>query len=103
LVKQGMALNDKKDYAGAITKYNQALKADTGYVYADYQLAYSLFLAERGKEGIPYLQKVIKGDEKLSSAAYDLLSLIYFKNHQYNEAEQSAIEAIKLNPKYPGT
>lgn len=103
LVKQGMGLNDKKDYAGAIAKYNQALKADTGYLYANYQLAYSLFLADRGKEGIPYLQKVIKGDEKLSSAAYDLLSLIYFKNRRYGEAEQSAIEAIKLNPKYPGT
>jgi len=103
LVKEGVKLNDEKNYAGAIEKYNQALKLDTGNLYADYQLAYSLFLSDKGKEGIPYLEKVVKSDSKLNSAAYDLLGLIWFKNKQYAEAEKNAIEAIKLDPKHAST
>ena len=103
LVKEGVKLNDEKNYAGAIEKYNQALKLDTGNLYADYQLAYSLFLSDKGKDGIPYLEKVVNGDSKLNAAAYDLLGLIYFKNKQYAEAEKNAIEAIKLDPKHAST
>ncbi|MDB5090646.1 MAG: hypothetical protein JWR09_4640 [Mucilaginibacter sp.] len=103
LVKEGIKLNDEKNYAGAIEKYNQALKLDTGNLYADYQLAYSLFLSDKGKEGIPYLEKVVKSDSKFNSAAYDLLGLIWFKNKQYAEAEKNAIEAIKLDPKHAST
>lgn len=103
LVKEGVKLNDEKNYAGAIEKYNQALKLDTGNLYADYQLAYSLFLWDKGKEGIPYLEKVVKADTKLNAAAYDLLGLIYFKNKQYAEAEKNAIEAIKLDPQHAST
>jgi tetratricopeptide (TPR) repeat protein len=103
LVKEGVKLNDEKNYAGAIEKYNQALKLDTGNLYADYQLAYSLFLSDKGKEGIQYLNKVVKSDSKLNAAAYDLLGLIWFKNKQYAEAEKNAIEAIKLDPKHAST
>lgn len=103
LVKEGVKLNNEKNYAGAIEKYNQALKLDTGNLYADYQLAYSLFLSDKGKDGIPYLEKVVKGDSKLNAAAYDLLGLIYFKNKQYTEAEKNAIEAIKLDPNHAST
>src|SRR5882757_10755277 len=91
LVKEGVKLNDEKNYAGAIEKYNQALKIDTGNLFADYQLANSLFLSGKGADGIPYLQKVVKADTKLNAAAYDLLGLIYFKNKQYAEAESAAI------------
>lgn len=100
LVKEGVKLNDEKNYARAIEKYQQALNIDTGNLFAGYQLAYSLFLSDKGKEGIPYLQKVIKGNTKLNAAAYDLLGLIYFKNKQYAESETAAIEAIKLDPKH---
>lgn len=103
LVKDGVKLNDEKKYAEAIDKYRQALKMDTGNMFASYQLAYSLFLSDKGTEGLPYLQKVIIGDEKLKAAAYDLSGLIYFKNKQYAEAEAKAIEAIKLDPKHAST
>jgi len=103
LVKEGVKLNDEKKYAEAIDKYRQALKIDTGSMFASYQLAYSLFLSGKGTEGLPWLQKVIAGDEKLRAAAYDLSGLIYFKNRQYAEAETKAIEAIKLDPKHAST
>lgn len=103
LVKEGLKLNDEKKYAEAIEKYQQALKIDTGNLFADYQLAYSLFLSDKSKDGIPYLEKVAKSDGKLNAAAYDLLGLIYFKNKQYADAETAAIAAIKLDPRHAGT
>ncbi|MCO5950440.1 tetratricopeptide repeat protein [Mucilaginibacter flavidus] len=103
LVKEGVKLNDEKKYAEAIDKYRQALKIDTGSMFTNYQLAYSLFLSDKGTDGLPYLQKVIIGDEKLRVAAYDLSGLIYFKNKQYAGAETKAIDAIKLDPKHAST
>jgi tetratricopeptide (TPR) repeat protein len=100
LVKEGVQLNGAKKYAEAIDKYNQALKIDSGYLFADYQLALSLFASDKGTDGIPYLQKVIKGNTSLSAAAFELLGLIYFRNKQFAEAEQSSIAAIKLDPKH---
>jgi tetratricopeptide (TPR) repeat protein len=100
LIKEGMQLNDAKKYTEAIDKYSQALKIDTGNLFADYQLAYSLFSLDKGKDGIPYLEKVIKANTNLNAAAYDLLGLICFRDKKYDEAEKYAIEAIKLDPKH---
>lgn len=103
LIKEGEKLNSEKKYAEAIEKYRAALKLDTGNLFAGYQLANSLFLSDKGAEGIPYLEKITKTDNKLTGAAYDLLGFIYFKNRQYAEAEAAAVAAIKLNPKHAGT
>ncbi|MGZ3873870.1 MAG: hypothetical protein ACXVJD_13190 [Mucilaginibacter sp.] len=103
LVKEGMKLNEERKYAEAIDKYNQALKIDTGNLFAGYQLANSSFLSGKGKEGIPYLERIVKADSKLKAAAYDLLGLIFFSNKQYAEAEASAIEAIKLDSAHAST
>src|SRR5471030_601042 len=66
LIKEGVALNDQGKYTEAIEKYNQALKADTGNIHANYQLAFSLFKMDRSKESISYLQKVIKTSTTLT-------------------------------------
>jgi tetratricopeptide (TPR) repeat protein len=100
LVKEGIKLNDEKKYAEAIEKYNQALKIDTGYLFADYQMAFSLYALDKGKDGIPYLEKVIKAGTFLNAAACDLLGLVYFRDKQYAQAEKYAIEAIKIDPKH---
>src|SRR5258708_6974604 len=134
LIKEGVQLNNAGKYAEAIDKYNQALKIDPENIYADYQLAYSLFASDKGKEAISYIEKVIKANTALSAGAYDLLGNIYdkenqtekaieaykegikikpdyqrlyynmgiayFRNKQYAEAEKSAIESIKLDPKH---
>lgn len=100
LIKEGQKLNDEKKYTGAIEKYREALKLDTGNLFADYQLANSLFLSNIGAEGIPYLKKITQTNNKLAGPAYDLLGLIYFKNKQYADAETAAIAAIKIDPKH---
>jgi tetratricopeptide (TPR) repeat protein len=103
LVKEGLQLNDEKKYSEAVEKYKQALKLDSGYLFAGYQVALSLYALDKGTEGIPYLEKIITANSPLNGAAYDLLGLICFKNRQYAEAEQYAIEAIKLDPKHAGS
>ena len=103
LIKEGQQLNNEKKYAEAIEKYSQALKIDTGNSFANYQLASSLFNLDRGKEAIPYLQKVTGANTSLNAAADDLLGLIYFRAKEYSDAEKYAIAAIKLDPKHAGS
>ncbi len=103
LVKDGIQLNNEKKYAEAIDKYTQALKIDSGYLFADYQMALSLSAINKRVDGLPYLQKIINANTSLKAAAYDLSGLIYFGNKQYAEAEKDAIEAIKLDPKHAST
>ena len=103
LVKEGIQFNNQGKYAEAIEKYNQALKIDTGNYYADYQLASTLFNMNRGNEGIPLLQKVIRSDSSLRAAAYDLLGFTWFREKKYIEAENCAVEVLKLNPKQAGS
>jgi tetratricopeptide (TPR) repeat protein len=100
LIKQGVQLNDAGKYAEAIDKYNEALKIDTGNIYADYEIAYSLFAWDKGKEGIPYLEKVIKANTSLNAGAYDLLGSIYDKDNQTEKAVAAYKEGIKARPDY---
>jgi len=136
LVKQGVELNDQGKYAEAIAKYQEALKIEPENNQANYEMAFSLMASGKGNEGIPYVEKTIKGSTSnaLTAASYDLLGSIYdegkqsqkaieayqtgikirpdyqrlhfnlgiayFRNKQYPEAEASAIDAIKLNPKH---
>jgi tetratricopeptide (TPR) repeat protein len=136
LIKQGVQLNDQGNYAGAIEKYNEALKIDPDNAQASYELAFSLFASGKSDEAVSYVEKTIKvsTNSSLIAASYDLLGSIYdqehksdqaieaykkgiavnpkyqrlyynlgiaqFRNKQYTEAEASAIEAIKLDPKH---
>jgi tetratricopeptide (TPR) repeat protein len=100
LIKQGVQLNNEGKYAEAIEIYNQALKIDTGNLYADYGLGFSLLNLSRGNEGIPYLNKVVKVNNKLTPWAYDLLGSIYDKNHESEKAIAAFNLGIKADPKY---
>src|ERR1700748_633400 len=136
LIKQGVQLNDQGNYAGAIEKYNEALKTDPDNAQANYEMGFSLFASGKADEAISYVEKTIKVSNNISltASSYDLLGSIYdqlkksdkaieaykkgiainpkyqrlyynlgitqFKNKQFAEAEASAIEAIKLDPKH---
>lgn len=136
LIKQGVQLNDQKDFAGAIDKYSQALKLDPENVQANYEMAFTLLGSGKGNDGVPFVEKAIKESQStlFIASCYDLLGSIYdqdkqsvkaieaykkgievnpkyqrlhynlgiayFRNKQYAEAEASAIEAIKLDPKH---
>ncbi|TWI98742.1 tetratricopeptide repeat protein [Mucilaginibacter frigoritolerans] len=100
LVKEGVKLNDEGKYAEAIAKYNEALKIDQENLYADFEMAYTLFLSNKGDDGIPYIQKVIAANTSLSAGAYDLLGSIYDKDNQKDKAIETYTAGIKANPTY---
>lgn len=58
LVREGIDLNNQKNYTGAIEKYKSALDIDADYAPGNYQMAFSLNAMGKGLDGIPYLQKV---------------------------------------------
>jgi len=100
LIKEAVQLNKQGKYADAADKYNQALKLEPDNVYANYGIAYSLLQADKGKDGIPYLEKVIKANSAMTAWAYDLLGSIYDKSHESAKAIAAFNEGIKTDPKY---
>jgi len=100
LIKEAVQLNKNEKYTEAIEKYTQALKLDPENIYANYGIAFSLLAADRGKEGIPYLQKVINSNSSITIWAYDLLGSIYDKEHDSPKAIEAFKEGLKLDPKY---
>lgn len=102
LIKQGVQLNDQGKYAEAIDKYNQALKIDPENIHANYELAFSLFASGKGDDGIPYVEKTIKGSDSpsLTAASYDLLGSIYDQDHQPQKAIEAYKNGIKIKPDY---
>jgi len=99
LVKQGVELNDAGKYAEAISKYNEALKIDSTFQSAYYEIAYTLFSSGKENEAIPYLEKLLKLDAK-SAGAYDMLGSIYDDNKQPEKAIAYYAKGIKANPNY---
>jgi tetratricopeptide (TPR) repeat protein len=100
LVKEGVKLNDEGKYADAIAKYNEVLKIDPDNLYADFEMAYTLFLSNKGDDGIPYIQKVIAANTSLAAGAYDLLGSIYDKDNEKDKAIETYMAGIKANPAY---
>lgn len=100
LIKQGVQLNNDKNYAGAIEKYKQALATDPENAQANYQLAYSLNASGKGLEGVPYLNKVTKANSNFTGPAFELLGSIYDSNHQPQQAIDAYKEGVKIKPDY---
>jgi tetratricopeptide (TPR) repeat protein len=103
LVREGIELNNQKNYAAAIEKYKTALAIDPDYAPGNYQMAFALTSMGKGLEGIPYLQKVFKSataSANLIGGAYDLAGSIYDQARQPLKAIANYQEGIKANPTY---
>jgi len=100
LVKQAVQLNNQGKYADAVDKYTQALKLEPDNMSANYGIAFSLLQSDKAKDGIPYLEKVIKANGSLTAYAYDLLGSIYDKSHESAKAIEAFNAGIKTDPKY---
>lgn len=72
LVAEGVALHDKGDYAGAIEKYDAALRKDEDNINALYEKSYSLYAMGKLKESVSICKTIIKKypDNALLKAVY---------------------------------
>ena len=123
LIKEGIALNDSGKYTQAVEKYTEALKADPNDLQADYEMGFTLYNEGKGLDAIPFLEKITQSndskydDSKQPDKAIDCyikgiadnpkyerlhfnLGISYLRQKKYTEAEESEIEAIKLDPKH---
>ncbi|MBC7401496.1 MAG: tetratricopeptide repeat protein [Mucilaginibacter sp.] len=65
----------------------------------NYKTALELVNTNKGIEGIPYLEKVIKTQSNYTNAAYSLLGSIYDKNNQPEKAIAVYKDGLKAYPK----
>lgn len=100
LIKEGIELNNARNFAGAIEKYKQALAADPENAQATYQIAFSLFSSGKGTDGISYLDKVVKTSNNFTGSAYELLGSIYDAAKQPQQAIDAYKAGIKIKPDY---
>lgn len=93
LIKQGQVFSDRQNYTEAIVKYKEALAAEPENGRANYEIAFALYAINKGTEGVPYLEKIIKQGQKTTFTAgvYSLLGSIYSAGNQL----QKAIEAYR--------
>lgn len=101
-ISQGVALHDKGDFLGAISKYNEALELDKDNLAAYIEKAYTLVSLERYDDAISVCKTAIEkhpGDKNLKSlyvtygSAYDYLKKPEKSIETYNEG-------IKLFPDF---
>jgi tetratricopeptide (TPR) repeat protein len=99
LVDAGVALFDKGSYNEAIEKYQEALKINPNDLRADYEMAYTLQIINKGLDGIPYLEKILQSDGA-KFEAHELLGSIYDDNNQPEKAVDEYLAGVKEKPDF---
>lgn len=99
LIKEGIQLGNTQNYAGAIEKYKAALKLEPNNPSANYQIAFSLNASGKGREALPYLQKVVQSESSIAviSSSYELMGTIYDQSAQPQKAIESYQQGIKVD------
>ena len=88
LLKQGQELSGQKKFTEAIDKYKSALTTEPANPRANYEMAFTLYSAGKGNEGIPYLEEAVRFSKspQFTAGAYSLLGSIYGGADQLQKA-----------------
>lgn len=100
LISEGIKLHDAGKYEDAISKYKEALQLEPDNSTASYEIAFSLFSNNKGKDAIPYLKKIIEENKKHVAGACDLLGSIYDIDGNVSKAIEYYNLGIKADPEY---
>lgn len=100
LVEQGVALHDQGKYAEAIKKYQAALVIEPGSTLANYEIAFSYFLAGSYDSAITYSGRVLELNGGSQHEAYLVLGSSLDLAGKPAKAIATYEEGIK---KYPGS
>jgi len=100
LVREGVALHDQKDYAGAIAKYKQVLAENPWEVNALYELAYSQFVSKDYQGSIETSRLGARCRTDGVARFYMMLASALDELGKPKEAIDTYRSAIKLQPKF---
>ncbi len=95
----GLALREDKDLPGAIAEYRKAIELHPGYVAAHYNLGNALIIQGDLPGAAAALERAI-GLEPGNFRASHILGMTRQRQHQYAEAEQAYLGAIKAQPAF---
>lgn len=96
---QGVTAFDRGDYNKAINHFTTAIKADSKFAIAHYNLGCVYLYTEKYHDAIRVLNKTVAIDPKFKEAYYNR-SLAYFKTDELQKAKEDATSAININPHY---
>ena len=96
---QGVIAFDRGDYKKAISHFTTAIKADSKFVTAHYNLGCTYLHTEKYHNAIRVFNKVVALNQKFKEAYYNR-SLAYFKTGDLQKAKEDATKAIDINPNY---
>ncbi|MFP5235402.1 MAG: tetratricopeptide repeat protein [Acidobacteriota bacterium] len=99
LMDEADALQQKRDYAGAVAGWRKALAMYPDDAKANNDLGSALTMAGRPAEAIPYLQRAIAANPNFSDAYYNL-GTAYVGVHRLDEAIDAWSNAVRLRPDY---
>jgi antitoxin component YwqK of YwqJK toxin-antitoxin module/tetratricopeptide (TPR) repeat protein len=97
LVKEGIALHDKQDYAGAIAKYAAVTPGDTTYAWAQSEMAMTLSAAGKHEEAVAAAQRAL-AQSPFEPHTYNTLADAQEELKQVDAALATYQKALKLFP-----
>ena len=96
---QGVMAFDQGDYNKALTHFTTAIKADSKFAIAHYNLGCTYLQMEKYHNAIRVFNQVVALNQRFKEAYYNR-SLAYFKTRQFQKAKQDATKAVDIDPNY---
>ncbi|MDO7844934.1 tetratricopeptide repeat protein [Hymenobacter sp. M29] len=97
LIKEGVALHDKEDYAGAIAKYRAVTPGDSSYATAQSELALSLSAAGKHEDAVAAARRAI-ALQPFEPQTYNTLASAQEELKQLDAARATYQQGLRLFP-----
>lgn len=98
LIDEGVTLHDKRDYSGAISRYEQVLRENPNNILALYEQSYSHFAKKDYQKCIEFGYKAAQFKSPLLGATYVQLGTCYDESGDSKKAVEIYKAGIKLSP-----
>jgi tetratricopeptide (TPR) repeat protein len=98
LVQQGVALHDKDDYDGAISRYEEVIKENPNNSEVLYEIAYSYFMKKDYSKSLDFAYKATQFKSELLPIVYVLIGNTYDEAGDSKKSIETYKAGIKLQP-----
>ena len=95
----GIIAFEREDYDKAITHFREAIKTDSKFAVAHYNLGCTYLEMKEYRDAISAFNKGINLNQRFKEAYYNR-SLAYFRDNRFQVAKRDAEKALSINPNY---